>query len=236
MVTVNNFKNYQADCFRHFYRTLLESKSMPFDKEALPYVITFTILVLMASFVGLQRTALVLLLIGLCIAAFFRDPQRAIPSSPNIIVSPADGKVVEIAEHEHFSLAPNQEFTRISIFLSVLNVHINRSPIAGKLTGYGYHPGKFMMAFHPKASLDNEQSHLLITADDGTLIGVKQIAGWIARRIVTRVKVGDTLARGQRFGLIRFGSRVDIFLPPSAQLRVKVGDTVTGARDILAQL
>ena len=208
---------------------------IPVDKAALPFVAISSALVLAASFFGFQRCALFFLILTLCVLAFFRDPERKIPVSPNVVVSPADGKVVEIVTNDRFDLAPEQPFTRISIFLSVFNVHINRAPFAGIVTGYAYHPGKFMMAFHPKASLANEQSHLLITGPDGTRIGLKQIAGWVARRIVTRTQVGESLTRGQRFGLIRFGSRVDIFLPPNAELNVKLGAKVTGAQTILAR-
>jgi len=165
---------------------------------------------------------------------FFRDPERAIPVEPNVIVSPADGKVVEIVK-ETDKLLPNDNYIRISIFLNVFNVHVNRIPITGKIEATRYNKGKFLNAADHKASLDNEQTAILV--DNGTTrILVKQIAGLIARRIVCYAKEGDEYNLGDRFGLIRFGSRTDIFVPDGTEIKVKEGDKVSGASSIIGYL
>ena len=167
-------------------------------------------------------------------AWFFRDPERPIPEEPNIIVSPADGKVVEIIK-ESDPLLPNENYKRISVFLNVLNVHVNRVPIAGKIEAVRYNKGKFLNAANHKASLDNEQNTILL--DNGsTKILVKQIAGLIARRIVCWAKKDDDYQLGQRFGLIRFGSRTDIFVPEGTTIKVKEGDIVSGGSSIIGHL
>ena len=167
-------------------------------------------------------------------AWFFRDPERNIPQEPNLIVSPADGKVVEIIK-ESDSLLPNENYTRVSVFLNVFNVHVNRVPIAGKIEAVRYNKGKFLNAANHKASLDNEQNAILL--DNGsTKVLVKQIAGLIARRIVCWAKEGDDYQLGQRFGLIRFGSRTDIFVPEGTTIKVKEGDIVSGGSSIIGYL
>ena len=164
---------------------------------------------------------------------FFRDPERLIPDEPDAIVSPADGKIVGI---DHVDDVPfiDGAATRISVFLSIFNVHINRSPISGKITYRHYNPGKFLPAFAPKASLENEQNSIGID-DNGYRILVRQIAGIVARRIICWKNPGDALAKGDRFGLIRFGSRTDIFLPPETKITVKIGDSVKGGSTIIAR-
>jgi len=163
---------------------------------------------------------------------FFRDPERAIPAGADLILSPADGEIVAIdtVEEPLFIQGPA---VRISIFMSIWNVHVNRSPVAGEVKLTRHVPGKFLPAFRPEASEVNEYNLLGIQGERRVL--VKQIAGILARRCVSFAAVGDRLERGQRFGLIRFSSRVDIFLPPDVQLRVQVGDQVRGASSILAQ-
>ena len=164
---------------------------------------------------------------------FFRDPERSIPEDPNSIVSPGDGKVVEIVPEKDPLL--DEVYTRVSIFLNVFNVHVNRVPISGKIQATRYNPGKFLNAASHKASLDNEQSAILLTNGHVTIL-VKQIAGLIARRIVCWAKEGDEYQRGQRFGLIRFGSRVDIFLPEGTDIKVAMGDIVSGGSSIIGYL
>ncbi|MBT3923751.1 MAG: phosphatidylserine decarboxylase family protein [Nitrospina sp.] len=164
---------------------------------------------------------------------FFRDPERRIPEDPNSIVSPGDGKVVEIIAEKDPLL--EETYTRISIFLNVFNVHVNRVPISGKIQATRYNPGKFLNAASHKASLDNEQSAILLNNGHVTIL-VKQIAGLIARRIVCWAKEGDEYERGQRFGLIRFGSRVDIFVPEGTEIKVAVGDIVSGGSSIIGFL
>ena len=164
---------------------------------------------------------------------FFRDPERSIPEDPNSIVSPGDGKVVEIVPEKDPLL--DEVYTRVSIFLNVFNVHVNRVPISGKIQATRYNPGKFLNAASHKASLDNEQSAILLNNGHVTIL-VKQIAGLIARRIVCWAKEGDEYQRGQRFGLIRFGSRVDIFLPEGTDIKVAIGDIVNGGSSIIGYL
>ena len=165
---------------------------------------------------------------------FFRDPERSIPQEPKVIVSPADGKVVEIIK-ESDPLLPNDNYIRVSIFLNVFNVHVNRVPIAGKIEAKRYNKGKFLNAANHKASLDNEQNAILLN-NGSTKILVKQIAGLIARRIVCYAKEGDDYQLGQRFGLIRFGSRTDIFVPEGTELKVKKDDIVSGGSSIIGYL
>jgi phosphatidylserine decarboxylase len=164
---------------------------------------------------------------------FFRDPERSIPEDPNAIVSAGDGRVVEIVQEKDPLL--DGVYTRVSVFLNVFNVHVNRVPIAGKIQATRYNPGKFLNAASHKASLDNEQSAILLNNGHVTIL-VKQIAGLIARRIVCWAEEGDEYQRGQRFGLIRFGSRVDIFLPEGTDIKVEIGDIVSGGSSIIGHL
>jgi phosphatidylserine decarboxylase len=158
---------------------------------------------------------------------FFRDPERAIPDGP-VAVSPADGKVVHVR-----SLGGGQH--RVSIFLNIFNVHINRVPVSGKVTAVEYQPGKFKMAHLEDASAENEQNTVTIDGPTGP-VTVRQIAGLIARRIVCDKQTGDTVHKGERFGLIKFGSRVDIFFGPEWELGVKPGDKVKGGSSVVATL
>ncbi len=174
-----------------------------------------------------QWWALALLLIASAgfVAFFFRDPARVIPEDPDSIVSPADGKVIRLD-----GLAGGE--TRLSIFLSVFDVHVNRAPIDGQLVRQVYRRGKFLLAFDDRATLENEQ--LQVTLRGEREISFSLIAGLVARRIVPWKKVGEQVRRGDRIGLIRFGSRVDIIIPGSCRLNVKMGDRVKGGSSILA--
>jgi phosphatidylserine decarboxylase len=182
------------------------------------------------------------LLAGLTIwvAAFFRDPVRATPQGPGLVVSPADGLVCQIAIVEvprqlEGALAPGV-YTRVSVFMSVFDVHINRSPIAGTVSRVVYVPGKFLNADLDKASEDNERQYFVVTGADGTAIGFTQIAGLVARRIMRFVKEGDTVAAGQRIGLIRFGSRVDVYLPAGTAPTVALGQRTIAGETILGRI
>ncbi|GAB4327697.1 MAG: hypothetical protein Kow0037_01450 [Calditrichia bacterium] len=164
---------------------------------------------------------------------FFRDPERKIPQDANAILSPADGKVVMITEMEEPQFFQTR-VKRISIFLSVFNVHVNRVPVSGEVSYYNYNKGKFLAAFNDKASLDNEQTAIGITRPDGKKVMFTQIAGLIARRIVCELREGDKVEAGQRMGLIRYGSRVDVYFPSdSVDVKVQIGDKVTGGETIL---
>lgn len=164
---------------------------------------------------------------------FFRDPERAIPQEPQVVVSPGDGKVVEIVEEQDPLL--DAPYRRISIFLNVFDVHVQRTPVGGRIEQIKYNKGKFLNAASHKASFDNEQNAIIIDTGQHKIL-VKQIAGLIARRIVCWAKEGDNYSLGQRYGLIRFGSRVDLFLPLNATLKVSLGDHVSGGSSIIGYL
>ena len=163
---------------------------------------------------------------------FFRDPERTIPTGPGLIVSPGDGLVTETAA----IATPDGPRQRISIFLSVFDVHVNRSPIAGVLTGVRYQKGQYLNAMNPASADRNEQNIAMVRGEDGVEITFKQIAGLLARRIVFKLREGDTVERGQRVGLIKFGSRVNVLLPAQAELRVRVGQRVKGGESVLATM
>lgn len=173
--------------------------------------------------------AVVPLLLGAFFLWFFRDPERQIPTFEGAIVSPADGKVTDISVIE----IEGEPRTRISIFLNVFNVHVNRSPMAGTITGVRYQKGKFGNAMGAVSAEQNEQNIVTLQTEYGTMV-FTQIAGLLARRIVFTKKVGDTVARGERVGLIKFGSRTDVIFAAGAQMRVRVGDTVKGGATVLA--
>lgn len=169
---------------------------------------------------------------------FFRDPDRVTPLRDGLIVSPADGKVsaIEIVKPPAELGLGDEARVRVSVFLSVFDVHINRSPVAGRITRSHYFPGAFMNAALDKASEENERRSLIIEMSSGTQIGVVQIAGLVARRIVTFAREGDSVGIGERFGLIRFGSRVDTYLPPGRTALVAVGQRAVGGETVLADL
>ena len=165
------------------------------------------------------------------VAYFFRDPERSSPTEPGVLLAPADGKIVVVSPLQNDLAQPSG--TLVSIFLSVLDVHINRAPVSGTVVDVHYQPGKFLPAFRPDASALNEQNSVTLQAG-GTRVIIKQIAGILARRIVCRVKAGDTLRSGERFGLIRFGSRVDLLIPPEFAVYARPGQRVRGGESVLA--
>src|SRR5882757_10342657 len=174
--------------------------------------------------------AAVLVLLAAFVFSFFRDPERMIPSEPGAVVSPGDGHVVVVTDEEN----PDRAGKRVSIFLAVWNVHVNRSPAAGTITKMDYRPGKFLAAMRERASLENEQNVFTLSTDAGELV-FKQIAGLIARRVVSWKKAGEKVARGERIGLVRFGSRVDLWVPKEAEILVRVGENVKGGSSVLAR-
>jgi phosphatidylserine decarboxylase len=183
------------------------------------------------------------LLVGLTVwvAAFFRDPIRTTPHDPDLIIAPADGLVTMITQvSAPLELAGDGglsgEFTRVSIFMSVFDVHVNRSPVAGMVRRIAYVPGKFLNADLDKASEDNERQHFLVEREDGVKIGFTQIAGLVARRIMSFVKEGDPVAAGERIGLIRFGSRVDVYLPAGTGAQVLLGQRTIAGETVLGTL
>lgn len=187
-----------------------------------------------------------LLALAVGVFAFFRDPERVVPLGNDLIISPADGLVTMIAQvpppvelqaaDANGSGLGTAPVTRISIFMSVFDVHINRTPVAGTVRRVVYIPGRFMNADLDKASDENERQHMMVERADGTLIGFTQIAGLVARRIVPFVKVGDIMAAGQRVGLIRFGSRVDIYLPQGTEPKILLGQKTVAGETVLARI
>ena len=201
---------------------------------------------LISAFLALATYSLIspflgwlLVLVTIWVATFFRDPIRTTPTDPNLIVAPADGLVTMISRVP----APPElagdlsgEFTRVSIFMSVFDVHINRSPIAGTIRKIAYIPGKFLNADLDKASEDNERQHFLVEREDGMKIAFTQIAGLVARRIMAFVAEGDRVAAGERIGLIRFGSRVDVFLPAGTGSQILLGQRAIAGETILGEI
>ncbi|MCA0997924.1 phosphatidylserine decarboxylase [Alloyangia pacifica] len=169
---------------------------------------------------------------------FFRDPERVVPQRPGLLVSPADGVVslIEPAVPPAELGMPDVPLTRVSVFMSVFNCHVNRTPATGEILSVAYRPGKFLNASLDKASVDNERNALRIRLEDGREIAVVQIAGLVARRIMWWVKEGDRLNRGDRFGLIRFGSRLDVYLPEGVEPQVAIGQTMIAGESVIADL
>jgi phosphatidylserine decarboxylase len=171
---------------------------------------------------------------ALFVLQFFRDPPRVVPAQPNAVLSPADGRIVkvEVARDPYL----DRDALKISVFMNVFNVHSNRSPVDGVVVDAWYHAGTFLNAALDKASLENERNALHLRTADGDDVTCVQVAGLIARRILCYAKTGDALTRGKRYGFIRFGSRVDVYLAPSATAKVAVGDVVYATATILAEL
>jgi phosphatidylserine decarboxylase len=197
---------------------------------------------LLAIWLDWELIAWVLAGLTIWVAAFFRDPLRTTPRGDKLVVSPADGLITMITkvppppELRGPDGLADSEYTRVSIFMSVFDVHINRAPISGRVRRKVYVPGKFINADLDKASEDNERQHLLIEASDGTRIGFTQIAGLVARRILAFVNEGDTVETGQRVGLIRFGSRVDVYLPAGTGPRVLLGQRAIAGETVLGEI
>jgi|SRR6476646_2039773 len=174
--------------------------------------------------------AVVLICLAIFVFSFFRDPERVIPKEAGAVVSPADGRVLVVKDEED----AGRPGKRISIFLAIWNVHVNRAPADGVITSLEYKPGKFLAAMRDQASLQNEQNVFTLSTDAGDMV-FKQIAGLIARRVVSWKKAGERVARGERIGLVRFGSRADVWVPRDAEILVKVGDNVKGGASVLAK-
>lgn len=211
-----------------------EPKLIPLASEGFPFIFGFLgsgIVLFFLPHPIFSYIGTLLILLGIFCVNFFRDPYRTIPSDPGYILSPGDGKVMEVGEEQspYFS----QPVAVVKIFLSVFDVHIQRSPISGEVIQTDYRPGKFLDARDPRASHENE-SHTFVIQNDSIKIAVKQIAGLIARRIVPWSRRGDKVMRGERIGLIRFGSQVDLYFPKGAEILVKPGDRVVGGISVIA--
>jgi phosphatidylserine decarboxylase len=208
------------------------------NKEGFSFLITslgiFIVLFLLGAYnpgVILFALAFIFFLLSLFWVLFFRDPERQTPQGENLILSSADGKVISITPFENIDFVGGKA-TLVSVFMSVFDVHVNRLPISGQVKYVKYNSGKFLPAFKDKASLENEQTELGIENDHGRII-LKQIAGIIARRIVCKVKPGDSVKAGERFGMIKFGSRVDLFLPDNVEIKVKLDQKVKAGKTII---
>ena len=193
------------------------------------YAIPLLLAAILLGWLTTPLWALPAVLLGAFFLWFFRDPERVVPSAEGAIVSPADGKVTDVSGVQ----INGQPWQRISIFLNVFNVHVNRTPISGVIREVRYQRGKFVNAMSATSAEENEQNIVTVEGEGHTVI-FKQIAGLIARRIVFTKKIGDTVARGERVGLIKFGSRVDVLLDPGVHIQVKIGDIVKGASSVLA--
>jgi phosphatidylserine decarboxylase len=203
-----------------------------FAREGVPFIIVPALLGLVTVAVGFWYVAIVFIIVFLFMVYFFRDPQRNPPADPDVVVSPADGRVTRV---ERVEPNKNDSATVVSIFLSPFDVHINRAPIAGTITEMSYVPGKFLMATNEKASLVNEQNVLTIEGQKATVV-CRQIAGILARRVVCWKKKGDNLTLGERFGLIKFSSRTDVVLPANVTVTVAEGTRVQGGTTVIGKI
>ena len=206
--------------------------NIPVAREGYSFIIPMAMASLFLGLMGWGYLAGVSCALTIFVIYFFRSPNRIPPSSERSIVSPADGKVLEVTSHLENRFLHRQT-VKISIFMSLFDVHVNRSPVAGKVIKRAYYPGKFFPANTHKSSLLNEQNALLLSSGDDFEVLFVQVAGIIARRIVCYFQQGDLLEKGQIFGMIRFGSRLDVFLDPSVDIRVRVGDHVKAGETIL---
>lgn len=203
-------------------------------REGWPFIAGSIILALLITIFGGGLWAIPFWIIAIFVLQFFRDPPRNIPKGSNNILSPADGRIVAVEKVEDPYL--KRDAIKVSVFMNVFNVHSNRSPIEGEVRDKWYFPGKFINADLPKASLENERNALWIKTDNGVDVTCVQVAGLIAKRILCHVNPGEHLTRGQRFGFIRFGSRVDVYLPLTTKINVSIGDKVFATSTILAEL
>lgn len=209
--------------------------AFPIARAGYPYIVAAAFTTAVLSMLGWALPAFSGLLITAFICYFFRDPDRLIPNQDRALVAPADGKVVAvvIVPETHFYDGPCR---KVSIFMSVFNVHVNRMPLSGTIRAVQYRPGKFGAAQKERASLANENNAVVVETADGKQLCVVQIAGLIARRIICKIQPGDAVERGQRFGMICFGSRVDLYLPQDTAVQVNKGDKVTAGASIIGYL
>lgn len=211
-----------------------DKRRFPIASEGFPFIGAAIFVTVYLAALGLRPGAIFFLAVTLFLAWFFRDPERVIPDDDRAIICPADGKVVAVSPGTHeFGL---ESALKVSVFMSVFNVHVNRIPVSGTVTDIAYRPGKFFSANLDKASQDNERNAVFLDIGAGRMLVVVQIAGLIARRIVCKIQKGDRLRAGQRFGIICFGSRVDCYLPSGATPAVSVGDKVLAGSSILGYL
>ena len=209
--------------------------AFPVAKAGYPIIGMAAFITAVFALLSLTLPALLGVAATLFICYFFRDPDRVVPNRDGAVVSPADGKVIKIAsiQNSRFYDGPS---LKISIFMSIFNVHVNRIPYKGRVTKLSYYPGKFFSANLDKASRDNEQNAVFLETEEGKNISFVQIAGLVARRIICNIQEDENVQRGQRFGMICFGSRLDVYLPPDFKANVKLGDRVLAGASVLGEL
>lgn len=213
----------------------MRNQNQPVASEGYPFIALFAFVTLVFALLGWATLTLLLLFLTLFTVYFFRNPERCIADDEGAVIAPADGKIIfvgKVMEERYFK----EEVTKVSIFMSVFNVHVNRAPVSGKVVEMFYNKGEFFNAALDKASLQNEQAGMLLEAGSGQRLLCVQIAGLIARRIVTYPVVGDALQRGMRYGLIRFGSRVDVYFPPGSEVQAGVGQRTVAGETVLGYL
>ena len=213
----------------------MKNRNTPFAREGYPFIAGFALIVLVFAAFGWWCLTTIFAALTLFTAWFFRNPERVAPAGDQLVIAPADGKVIFVGPVVEPRCGA-EPVTKISIFMNVFNVHVNWVPVSGTVLERFYNPGRFFNAALDKASLENEQAGLLVQTDGGQKVLFVQIAGLIARRIVTYPVVGDRIEYGQRYGLIRFGSRVDVYLPAGSSIRVSLGDCTVAGETVLGVL
>ena len=209
--------------------------TLPVAKAGYPLIFGAAFVTLIFALLGMTYLTLIGLVITFCFCGFFRDPDRVVPNHPEAVVSPADGKVISVGEVDDTPFYKGR-CKKISIFMSVFNVHVNRIPFEGCIKKVNYYPGKFFAANLDKASSQNEHSALYLETADARQLCVVQVAGLIARRIICNVQAGQGVLKGQRYGIICFGSRIDLYLPIEVQIQVASGDKVRAGSSIIGRL
>jgi phosphatidylserine decarboxylase len=207
---------------------------MKIDSAGYPFIAAAAGAAILLFVLGSPSLALLGLVLAVALLLFFRDPERKVPDEPAAVISPADGRVV-VAGAPQDGAAPPGEWQQVSIFLSPLDVHVNRMPVAGLITRVDYRPGKYHAAYKSEAATQNERNEIWIDRGGSTVV-CRQITGVLVRRVVCRVRVGDRVAAGQRFGVMKFGSRIDLFLPSGTRLLVAPGDRVRAGESVIARL
>lgn len=220
---------------KYFWSEPPNQTAYPIARAGFPFILVAAFTTAVFALLGWAYLAFIGLVCFFGICFFFRDPDRVIPTGENYIVSPADGRVISVEETENPRFY-DDKCLKISIFMSVFNVHVNRVPHEGRIVKTEYHPGKFFSANLDKAAKDNEHNAIFLETEQGYRICFVQIAGLIARRIISNIQEGDTVQRGQRFGIICFGSRLDVYLPLDVKPLVVVGDRVKSGTSILGEM
>ncbi len=213
----------------------MKQQHMPLAREGYPFIVLTGFITLIFSLTGPVPFAFTGLVCTIFVVYFFRDPARVVPEDPDVVICPADGKIIAVKEVED-SRFLHERVLKISIFMNVFNAHVNRIPLAGTVEKVFFKPGKFYAADKDKATLHNEYCAVTLATSRGFRYCVVQVAGLIARRIVCRAEPGDVITAGERYGLIRFGSRVDLYLPPDTEPVIALGDKVRAGETILARL